>query len=268
MVNRLVRSGLTAVALTAGTLPAWGQVTLEQQDQVPSEAVERVREIIDNLPDDDEWSDNRSVFQRKAVAVLRAIELTTGVSVDWSRVDLASSKVPVREFPFVSGTVAEALGVYGEWTGLFVVESPLGKMFALNPDIYESGRTFRRAVLQGSQRSRSLLAMTEDGRWAPVITTSIEIEDEQEIQIEALLEHVDEEHLSAASDFLLHLDVGDVVDFTGSLVDGRKLPFGLAQYTGGGLDFRGPTHPEGQRLAKTFTFVSVAAMQMLLGHSI
>ena len=254
---------LAALSITAGMIPSLSSSALGFDDWIPLEVIEALHDAEDHLPDGDDYGGLPSPFQRKASSVLRMIEQQTRVTIDWNRVDLASNKIRPTEFPFSQGTALEALSVYSQWTGLLVSEGRLGKIYALNPDANESHRVPRRAILSASEDRGHLLVLTDKEGWLPVLIGDVDFSRNTELQIETAFAHIDEEHLRQALDYIHSLDVGDVVDLSGSQINGVSLPVDLMQLTGIHLQFGA----RGRGGSQTSTFVAAATMQTLLGQT-
>ena len=239
-------------------------VTLE--DLFPPGVVEGETDLTALHQPGDDWKPPLTVFQRQALLLLDRLTGTSGIGVDWSRVDPASISVPPSDFHFRSGTVLEALNEYMLWTGLLVSEGRVGKLYALNPNVYESNRLPWRAVFNLKGMSSQLLVQGASEGWHPAMVSGFSYESLDHVSIETPLEHIDYEHLFNVSGFLLELEIGDVVDFSGSNVEGRPTLAGHYQMTGKEFNFRGPANPLGEQHLQTLHFTSARRMQEMLGH--
>lgn len=220
-----------------------------------------LRSAEEYLPDDDSWSDPVSPFQRKALAVLRLIEAETGIQIDWSKVDLASARARPREFPFRHGTGREALTAYSQWTGLIVSAGRHGKVYVLNPNPTESGRSLRHIVVEASADGGYMSFVTDDDRRLFANVISAHIERRGVVRLKIGLDWADETDPEEALRFLLELEPGDLIDLSGSTIDGARLTADVFQQMSTRFDFRAG---ENGSTIKTIELFPALALQNIL----
>ena len=242
-------------------LPSLLGAAPELDVDLPMEVSAALRDADEYLPDDDAWPDPVSPFQRKALAVLRLIEEETGIVMDWERVDLASARARPREFPFRHGTGREALAAYSRWTGLLVTAGALGKLYALNPNPIESGRAPRHIVVEALSDGGYMSFVTRDDRRLFAAVTSAHFERLDVIRLEIDLNSADEADPREAMRILHELEPGDLIDLSGSTIDGTRPATDVFQQTSTHL--RIPARGRGYA-AKTIELAPALALQDML----
>lgn len=223
MKRRLMLGGAATFSVAAMLPHMLGPASDALDSVLPMDAATALRDADEHLPDDDSWSDPVSPFQRKALAVLHLIEAETGIPMDWNKVDLASARAHPREFPFRHGTGREALTAYSQWTGLLVTVGPRGKVYVLNPNPVESGRTLHHVVVEASADGGYMSFVPDDDRRLFANVTSAHVERHGVVQLKIGLDWADETDPEEARRFILKLDPGDLIDLSGSTIDGTRL---------------------------------------------
>ncbi len=268
--SRSAAQMLAQVALGAGAfasvLAGGPELVVTLDDLLPAAVVDSAADAATHEQQGEEWKPPLTRFQRQAILLLDRLAGNSGIAVDWSRVDPASVSVPPSDFNFRSGTVLDALNEYMLWTGLLVSEGRAGELYALIPNVYESTRNPWRAVFNGTGDSAQLLVQGEGASWHPAIVSRLFQDEFEQLSLETPLQHIDEQHFANVRGFLLELEIGDVVDFSGSSTPGRPATVDHYQLTGKQFDFRGPAHPLGEQYLQTLHFTSARRMQELLGH--
>ena len=268
--SRSAAHKLAQVALGAGAFAsvfAGGpELVVTLDDLVPTAVVDSATDAMTHHQQGDEWKPPLTTFQRQAIRLLEQLAGISGIAVDWSRVDPASLSILPSDFNFRSGTVLNALNEYMLWTGLLVSEGRAGELYALNPNVYESNRNPWRAVFNVMGDSAQLLVQGEQGSWHPALVSGFSYDEFEQVSMETPLQHIDEQHFANVRRFLLELEIGDVVDFSGSSVQAWSSHADHYQLTGKQFDFRGPANPLGEQYLQTLHFTSARQMQDMLGH--
>ena len=232
----------------------------------PSAATYREERDHDMLYVGDLFLPDRDWFEAYAVEVLRGISRSSGIGVDWNRVDLASKSVPVSLFPFNSGTVSEALEAYMQWSGLLVVETRNGTLAALNPNAYESGRAVHRVILLQASRDNGNAIARDDEGWFPISVGDVEESENGALTIDFPLAHTDEKLLQRSMSFCLNLENGDILDLESSSISGSVWRGSHAQLWTTEFRAHGPMHPDGESAVKAITVLPVDLATSILGH--
>ena len=264
-----IRQKLATVALGVG---AFASVLASRPDLVVA-----IDELLPSVAEDssdatthnqqgDSWNPPLTAFQRQAILMLHKLATVGGIDVDWSRVDAASTSVLPSDFNFQSGTIIDALNEYMIWTGLLVTEGRTGKLYAMNPNVYESKRNYGQAVFRLQGTSAEMLVQDDGGSWHPIAVTGFSYDIFDQISFDTPLDQIDEGNFAGVRKFLLDLEPGDVVDFSGSSVEAKPRLDGHYQLTGKAFDFRSSRDPSGERYLQSLAFTSSGRMQDMLGH--
>lgn len=254
------------VGAFASVLASRPDLVVTIEDLFPSVAAGDSSDALSQHQQVDGWAPPLTAFQRQAILMLDKLATMGEIEVDWSRVDAASSSVLPSDFSFRSGTILEALNEYMLWTGLLVTEGRSGKLYALNPNVYESKRDYGHAVFRLQGTSAEMLVQDDGGSWHPVAVSGFSYDIFDQISFETPLDQIDETNFAGVRKFLLDLEPGDVVDFSGSSVEAQPRLAGHYQLTAKAFDFRGPRHPSGERYLQSLEFTSSGRMQDMLGH--
>ena len=254
------------MGISFAALGVAGNTVLHYDELYQDDVADDVVQAVSQLTDEDRLEDPVTPFQRRARSLLKRLEAISGIDVDWTRVDLASRHVQVRDFPFESGTAIDALNAYSQWTGLLVLAGRTGALYALNPNNYESGRLPERVVLSYGPSANRMMFHRDGSGWASAIVNDCTIGQDGGLSLWAPLTHHEKVDWERVGLPLLTLEVGDIVNFGGSTVSGRRLDESHYQLAAVSFDFRQPLADQSAQGAKGMEFFGVEHLRRLLGH--